>query len=393
MSQEIGNPAIRRVIPKNILSFGSDFEGIDLQPLNVVIGPNGCGKSNLIEVINLMRASPKDWQEVTRKGGGAEEWIWKGNTKDSVRAEVIIDNPKGNQPLSHSIAFQSVSQSFRLKSERIEDECPYPEATDEFYYQFDGGDPLLNSGSGRIIKLTNSINLTSSILAQRRDPEHYPELHHLASTYEKIRIYRDWTFGHSHVLREPQRADMRSSPLAEDFSNLALFLNHLKRWHPAAKKMLLEELKELYGGITDFDVSVQGGTVQVFILEGDYPIPATRLSDGTLHYLCLLAILCDPEPPPLICIEEPELGLHPDVVLSLARLLKKASERTQLIVTTHSTTLVDAMTEIPEAVIVCEKRQGQTAMERLNREDLQSWLKDYGLGRLWSKGVIGGTRW
>ena len=134
----------------------------------------------------------------------------------------------------------------------------------------------------------------------------------------------------------------------------------MKTRFPAAKKAILNGLKDLYDGIHDFDVLVEGGTVQVFFTEGDFVIPATRLSDGTLRYLCLLAILCDPEPPPLICIEEPELGLHPDILPKVADLLRAASERTQLIVTTHSDILVDAMTETPEAVVVCSKQQGQT---------------------------------
>lgn len=79
----------------------------------------------------------------------------------------------------------------------------------------------------------------------------------------------------------------------------------------------------------------------MFLTEGDVSIPATRHSDGTLRYLCLLAIMCAPEPPKLICIEEPELGLHPDIPPKVADLLRKASEQTQLIVTTHSDILVE----------------------------------------------------
>lgn len=117
------------------------------------------------------------------------------------------------------------------------------------------------------------------------------------------------------------------------------------------------------------------------------------MSDGTLRYLCLLAILCDPKPPPLICIEEPELGLHPDILPKLADLLVAASQRTQLIITTHSDILVDAMTERPEVIVVCEKHIGQTEMRRLEKVDLISWLEKYRLGQLWTKGQIGGTRW
>jgi len=186
---------------------------------------------------------------------------------------------------------------------------------------------------------------------------------------------------------------MRNDVLEEDFSNLGLFLNRLKTRFPKAKKAILAGLKDLYDGVNDFEVFIEGGTVQVFFTEGDFVIPATRLSDGTLRFLCLLAILCDPEPPPLICIEEPELGLHPDILPKVADLLRAASKQTQLIVTTHSDILVDAMSETPQAIVVCSKTQGKTKMERLNPDDLGEWLKKYRLGQLWTKGQIGGTRW
>ncbi|MCB1079946.1 MAG: AAA family ATPase, partial [Verrucomicrobiae bacterium] len=263
-----------------------------------------------------------------------------------------------------------------------------------FYYRYQSGDPVVNTADNGQRKLSrDTIEADRSILAQRRDPEVFPELSWLASAYENIRIYREWTFGRGAVFREPQKADMRNDALEEDFSNLGLFLNRLKTKHPSAKKAILKSLRDLYEGIQDFEVFVEGGTVQVFFTEGDFSIPATRLSDGTLRYLCLLAILCDPEPPKLICIEEPELGLHPDILPKVADLLKAASERTQLIVTTHSEILVDAMTDTPEAVVVCSKDEGQTTMERLRTEDLAVWLQKYRLGQLWTKGEIGGTRW
>ena len=98
-------------------------------------------------------------------------------------------------------------------------------------------------------------------------------------------------------------------------------------------------------------------------------------------------------PPPLICIEEPELGLHTDLIPGIARLLQAASERTQLIVTTHSDILIDALSEDPESVVVCEKHQGQTTMKRLESEQLTEWLERYHLGELWATGEIGGVRW
>ncbi len=388
---------MRAIRPRNLLSFGPDTEPIDLESLNVLIGPNGSGKSNFIEAISLLRATPGDIRAVIRRGGGVGNWIWKGAPEEVASLDVVISNPQGHQPLRHHLAFWEENQTFRLVDERIENEKSYSgHETPYFYYSYQDGNPVINVRTGeeneqRKLK-PETVKTDQSILAQRRDPETYPEVSYLANVYDDIKIYREWYFGRNATFREPQQADMRNDRLEEDFSNLGLFLNRL-RGVPKAKNAILEALRDLYEGFDDFDVSIEGGTVQVFFTEGDFTIPATRLSDGTLRYLCLLAILCDPTPPPLICIEEPELGLHPDILPELANLLNAASERTQLIVTTHSDILVDAMTERPDVVLICEKHDGQTRISRPDGKELEEWLKDYRLGELWTCGELGGTRW
>jgi predicted ATPase len=232
------------------------------------------------------------------------------------------------------------------------------------------------------------VDPTASILAQRKDPDQYPELTYLGQAFARIRLYREWSFGRYTPPRLPQKADLPTDLLESDASNLGLVLNRLRR-DAAVKKRLLEALSSLYEGIDDFDVQIEGGTVQVFFHEGRFTVPATRLSDGTLRYLCLLAILCHPSPPPLVCIEEPELGLHPDVLPTVVELLKEASERTQLVVTTHSDVLVDALTDWPESVLVAEKTQAGTSLARLNPDELAPWLQKYRLGQLWTRGETG----
>jgi predicted ATPase len=385
---------LRQIALSNLLSFGPDMEPLVLENLNILIGPNAAGKSNLIEAIALMRAAPGDMGRAMRPGVGVSEWIWKGGKGSPACIDLVMENPRGRQPLRHVLSFRDEAMRFLLHDERIENEIGYEnEDVPYFYYRFNRGHPMVNTIQGERRALAHeTVDDDRSILAQRRDPEGYPELSYLADVYEKIRIYREWVFGRNAVFREPQKADMRNDRLEEDFSNLGLFLNRLRRT-PKAKAAILESLRDLYEGVTDFDVSIEGGTVQVFFTEGDFVIPATRLSDGTLRYLCLLAILLDPSPPPLICIEEPELGLHPDILPKLVDLVVAASERTQLIVTTHSDILVDAMTERPEAVVVCEKHDGKTQFRRLSKDELGVWLNKYRLGELWTKGQIGGTRW
>lgn len=394
MSHNDGETGIIEAIwLRNFLSFGPDAEPLALKSLNVLIGPNGSGKSNFLEAVSLLRSSPVDMRAVIRRGGGVGDWIWKGNTEDAAIVNVVIRNLQRRMSLSHFLSFRNDNQSFRLLGERIENyeyHLGYKEPCS--YYDFKNGKPVININSEQRQINTEMVEADKSILAQRRDPEIYPEISYLANIYDRIRIYREWCFGRNAIFREPQKADMRNDRLEEDFSNLGLFLNRLRRV-PRAKNMILEALRDLYEGLDDFDVSIEGGAVQVFFTEGDFAIPATRLSDGTLRYLCLLAVLCDPSPPPLICIEEPELGLHPDILPKLTDLLIDASKRTQLIVTTHSDILVDSMTEMPEAVLICEKHQGQTRIKRLDSKELENWLKDYRLGELWTRGALGGTRW
>ena len=396
MSESVSPIFVSHLTPRNFLSFGPANTGFELQALTVLIGANGSGKSNVIEAVSLMRSAARELREVTRRGGGVGEWIFKGAAQHPASVEWMVRYPKQELPLRHRISFRAVAQSFALDDERIEESEPRSAADSDvhFYYRYQNGQPVVSSADhGRRNLARENLDSDRSIIAQLRDPEFYPELAFLAQEYEKIRIYREWSFGRNAIFRVPQNTDSRNDALEEDFSNLGLFLNRLKTRFPAAKRAILQGLKDLYDGIQDFDVLVEGGTVQVYIHEDEFVIPAVRLSDGTLRYLCLLAILCDPEPPPLICIEEPELGLHPDILPKVADLLKSASLRTQLLVTTHSDILVDAMTETPEVVVVCSKEQGQTRLERLKSADLAIWLEEYRLGQLWTRGEIGGTRW
>jgi len=390
-SSDNNKPFLSEITLRNILSFGPDTPPLPLERLNVLIGPNGVGKSNLIEAIALLRSTPNDLHKAIMNGGSPEDWIWKGmpSAEASVRVRVDHSDRLLKYPLMHCISFFAFKQRLQIYN--------------EFIHELIDGDANLLAENHPMHKpiiyrngvkheLPEIFSYDVSFLSQLRDPLIHAEITFLTEYYNDIRIYSEWTFGRDAVFRIPQRADMRNDRLEDDLSNLGLYLNQLRQ-SPKAKKRIIKALRDIYEGIDDFDVSIAAGTVQIFFTEGDFTIPATRLSDGTLRYLSLLAILCDPEPPPLICIEEPELGLHPDIIPKVADLLIEASERTQLIVTTHSDILVDALTEQPETVVVCEKHQGHTVLKRLDKAQLHSWLEKYRLGELWTRGEIGGTRW
>ncbi|MFP4173844.1 MAG: AAA family ATPase [Candidatus Hydrogenedentota bacterium] len=388
---------------RNFLSYGPQSEPIPLESLNVLIGPNGSGKSNLLEGIALMQSAPGQLNTPIREGGGVHDWLWKGVEKTPVASlEVTVASlPPSMQemPLRYRFDFTETGKRFEIVDERIENAKPYPDHDEPyFYYRYENGHPVLNvkDATGQEMRPRNlrreDVDPEKSILAQRRDPDAYPEITGLAETLASIRIYRDWSLGRYTPPRLPQPADLPNQWLEENARNLGLVLNRLKR-HARTKHQMLEMFKAVYAEAQDFDVMIEGGTVQIFVQEDRFNVPATRLSDGTLRYLCLLAILYDPAPPPLVCIDEPELGLHPDLINHVADALRFASERTQIVVTTHSTALVDAFTETPQAILVCEKASGASTVRRLDPDHLKPWLEKYRLGTLWTSGEIGGARW
>ena len=335
-----------------------------------------------------------------RRGGGALGWLWRINS-DSVHVSPSLelsvqffDDPA----LTHKVVLDgTVAPPYLLgvQFERIE------KSPDTVVYESDlaANRIAIRSPNGELARnpYPEQHRRDQSALAQFRSQQTYPEITILGAVYDQIRVYSGWEIGRRSLLRYGQSVDLRGDRLEEDYSNLGIFLNQMAAVRPDTKANIREALGDLYERFSDYEVAVNGGSVQIFFSEGSrgrrLPVPATRVSDGALRYLCLLAILYNPNPPPVVCIEEPELGLHPDIVAGLAKHLHAASERMQLIVTTHSDVLIDALSDTPESIVVFENRNGATQMNRLDKQQLSRWLVAYRLGELWTSGQIGGTRW
>lgn len=385
-----GKRFIHKLRLENFLSYGTEGEEIELQPLNVLIGPNTSGKSNLIEAIGILKATPIDLLVPFRQGGGVSEFLWKGKQENPVaKIRATVNYSKEIQPLRYELKFTVTKQRLDLIDESIENESY--NNTLITYYRYNSGYPDLRRENLYVNPL--NIKPDQSILSQKTDPDLYPQLSYLSTEFSNIGLYRHWQMGRYSEPRNAQKTDLPQHPLLEDISNLGLFLNDLK--YRIGGRKIIEKLKKFYEQAEEIDVIIYGGTVQIFIREEgmSQPIPATRLSDGTVRYLFLMALLLDPTPPPLICIEEPEIGLHPDILPTIAEMLIEASQRTQLIVTTHSDALVSALSEYPEAILVCERDEQGSHLRRLEPDKLKNWLEKYTLGDLWRMGEIGGNRW
>jgi len=398
---------IKRLKISRLLSFGLKGIDIELKNLNVLIGPNGSGKSNLIEVLALLKAAPTQLALPIKSGGGIEEWLWKApqkggirliNRHASFRADIVHVGTHGLM-FEHTIQIGMHASRFEVEKEEVSWAKSATNAS-RIIYKFEGDSAYLRENDpegnrkGAMHKIPRKdIQPEESVLSQFRDPLRYPYLNYIQVYYAQIAIFRKWSMGPDSEPRQGSKIDERDDFLTDGGGNLANSIARISM-DSEAKREFLEALREIYSGIVDVQALPQGGQMQVFVTEeGGRQIPASRLSDGTLRYLCLLAVLLHPKPPKLIVIEEPEIGLHPDVILHLARQLVRTSEKTQLVVTTHSRMLIDAMGDEPARIIVCDKENGETYLKRLSKKALSVWLEKYSLGELWSMGKIGGNRW
>ena len=398
---------------KNILSF-KDAK-LDLQPLNVLIGANGSGKSNLIDVIGLLKAVPSDIAGFLRSNGPTDNWVWKGTDWEETPfqiAEVAVrfDNP-GN-PFGYELKIivqndrvHSIDERFDLMAGDHEYSYASP-----FFRAYNAQarlwptrpDGTLADYGDEPVKI--DIPRGKSVLSEIRSPAEYPALTETARMLSAVRVYRGWEVGRDSPVRRPQRTDGDPNFLEEDFSNLALVVNDLlsRRLEPS----LDSYLKRFYESYESLHPRIFGNTIELIVNEAGMSgsLPASRLSDGTIRFIALLAILCHPNPPPLICIEEPEIAMHPDSLGLVAELLRKASERTQIVVATHSPEFVSHFSDEPDCIVVCDRDSEEgTQFHRVTRQEVTDWqdmhpqtgkeLVLYGLSEMWMSGSLGGVRW
>jgi predicted ATPase len=423
----MSNHFLRKLQLESFLSFGPDSGPVDLLPLNILIGPNGSGKSNFIEAIELLHASPTDISDAIRVGGTAAEWLWKGGERmrllggtagetqsasilrpsQPAKIEAVLGSRENLPELRYRLAFTESRTRLEIVDEVVENANPHqPGARDVFfYYRYQNGHPVINvketvqgeSDQRKYVRRQlrrESLDPQQSVLSQRKDPDLYPEITRISEQFKAIQIFREWSFGRGAALRLAQPATLPGDNLLPNLINLGLVLNDLEQ-HQDSWLRFVELMRRFLPRFSRITTRILGGSVQIHLFESDFktPIPATRLSDGTLRFLVLLAILLRSRNTSLICIEEPELGLHPDALSILAELLVEASIHTQILITTHSDILVSALSAHAESVLVCEHGTTGTELRRLESERLSEWLKRYSLGELWLKGELGGVRW
>ncbi|OHX20380.1 AAA family ATPase [Chromobacterium sphagni] len=344
---------------------------LELDALNVVVGANGCGKSNLYKAIKLLhdaaegRLSPALAQE-----GGVQKAMWAGGPRRGDRAR----------------APRRMILSARLDDFDYELQLGYPEPSSSLFAL----DPLIKeeslwlAGHGRrpstlLLERRNqaaflcgadgernayptSLRAEESIFGQLAEPHRYPELSQLRETLRNWRFYHEFAVWPGSPLRAPQ-VGIRSPVLAHDGANLAAAYQTIVE---IGDRDLLRDILASAFPDSGFQVEVQQGRFQLLMQRNGLlrPLESAELSDGTLRFLCLAVALLSPRPPAFMALNEPENSLHPALLPALARLIAEASRYSQLWVTSHSPQLATLIRRHrPLRQFALQMRDGETALD------------------------------
>ncbi|HRG91066.1 MAG TPA: AAA family ATPase [Chitinophagales bacterium] len=195
-------------------------------------------------------------------------------------------------------------------------------------------------------------------------------------------------------MRQPAFPTTQSA-LYPDGTNLSQVLNTMKISNRNAFKQIEEAIIEINRHYSGISFNHLANNIELLIEEEpfDHAVHISNISDGTLRFLCLMAILYNPNRGSVVCIDEPELGLHPDMILTLFEAIKYASKTSQIIISTHSAQLLDCF-DLNQVIVFEKNKENATVVKQgMKEEDFSAWKDDYFVGKMWRSGAIGGNRW
>ncbi len=348
---------------------------IELKHLNVIVGANGAGKSNLIslfKMLNEMFAHEPGFRNYVGKSGGADSLLHLGK-KNSPTAEMELTFQAENGLTTYFASWAAAAgDSLIFTNERIE-------------FLRDGfSSPVVKElGAGHtesnLIDAVTDDDITCKVALQflRRC-----RLFHFHDTSENASVR------HSSDLRH----DRFLFPNAD---NLATILLLFQKRYPALFNRVTQTVRQMIPAFHSFLLEpsrLDHNRIDLrwFQRGSDYELGAHQLSDGSIRFMALATLLSQPEEmlPLLIALDEPELGLHPSALEILAGLAKAASNDCQLILATQSPVFLDHFS--PEDVLIADMHEGRSKFERLDEGQLSGWLEQYSLGEVWEKNVVGG---
>lgn len=336
---------------------------IELRPLNVLIGANGSGKSNLIGAFWLLGEILNERLQVSVAQAGGADPILHFGRKRTDRLVLELQTAEGGYTCE---LVPAAGDTLILAHEHT--------------FVEGGGSTSSRGHKETGIREIEEDNADPDVLAFVLGA--FPEwrIYHFQDTTASAKVKQNGDLHDNVVLRT-------------DAGNLAAFLYRLQETRPDVLRSITDVIRMVAPFFGSFQLQPDRLNQEKIRLEwqelgSDAYFDAHALSDGTLRFICLAALLLQPELPSTVLLDEPELGLHPYAISVLADLLRSAATRTQVIVSTQSVTLVNQFT--PEDILVVDRQEGASVFRRLTSAEIESWLDDYALGELWEKNVLGG---
>lgn len=377
---------------------------IDVEPdLNVLVGINGSGKSNFLRAFQLLKAGMDGRlrEQIAQWGGINFIRRKRGSSETELRQDIELNfTIELNSKRSWDDGYGGlvIYKIFLLGSgsEYTVDEALTRLDGGEYFDSLGGSvafSPIAEVKAGETPRkvLGNGKELVLPNLVYEFNLENLELIRYYL---REISLYRFFNTNDDAPMRTTVRATGVDKLLSTG-DNLFQVLNVTGLQSTAAYDAIEAGLHDVNENFQRFRMNVYGqGSVEFYLQEKglDTPVHAAQVSDGTLCYLCLLVALNQPDRGNVIIFDEPERNLHPDMLIELSKQLQKASEKSQMILTTHSPGLLN---QFPlRAVRVFEKDENnQTQVRKFTEEQFAGWYDEFVPGQMWSNGDLGGNRY
>lgn len=391
-----------------IKNFFSLFDQtVTFTELNALVGINGAGKSNLIKAIQVLKAviTDGDLSDLfINQWGGFDAVMFMGNT--DLRSPISIEYEFDKDVLgSYGYHFQE-SVFYRIRFYRVASSQNYC-ISECFNTKYDNGKPnyyylKIDKGKGFVREgRTNEQetvpyeldNANESILGQLVDKDRYYQIYTLREAIKDIAIYTYFDTTAKSAIRKPVQPGF-TNRLFSDGSNLPQVLNAIKVNDKNNYAHIKDALISVNPHFRGFDFNFLGTSIELLLDEDglNRAVHVTHISDGTLRYLCLLAIVFNPRKGRLVCIDEPEVGLHPDMLGEMIRAITKSAGGTQYLLSTHSDHILNQL-PVTDVIVLEKDERNHTVVREFRDEEYVKWASQYSTGTLWRNGDLGGNRY